>query len=108
MKGGTLYFGMGTIFMLVVVGIAIYISGSFQMLQANSGLIEGAGFIAVFVLGAVGFIALVRRQGCSVIKNWWHKRLILDRTNRVPKIFYLLLSHSACKSCPFISLCVGH
>ena len=31
MKGGTIYFGMVTGFMLLVVGVAMYVSGGFQM-----------------------------------------------------------------------------
>ena len=62
MKGGMLYFGIVTIFMLAVVGIAMYISGGFQMLQQEFGSIGVAGFIIVFVLLAVWFMAMVRRS----------------------------------------------
>ncbi|MCP4540542.1 MAG: hypothetical protein GY832_25680 [Chloroflexi bacterium] len=62
MKGGTIYFGMVTVFMLAVVGIAMYISGGFQMLQENFGLMGVAGFVVVFILLAVGFMISVRRS----------------------------------------------
>ena len=62
MKGGMLYFGIVTIFMLAVVGTAMYISGGFQMLQEDFGLIGVAGFITVFILAAVVFMAMVRRS----------------------------------------------
>ena len=62
MKGGTLYFGIVTVFVLLVVGIAMYVSGGFQMLQENFGSMGVVGFIVVFVLVAVGFMASVRRS----------------------------------------------
>ncbi len=43
MKGGTIYFGMVTVFVLLVVGIAMYIFGGFQMLQGNFGSMEHGG-----------------------------------------------------------------
>jgi len=106
MKGGTIYFGMVAVLMLLVVGTAIYISGGFQILSDDSGLIGVAGYIVVFILVAVGFMISVGRQGCSILIKWWHKRLILDGGNKAPRIFYLLLSFSSCKSCPFISFCM--
>ena len=62
MKGGALYFGIVTVFMLLVVGIAMYVSGGFQMLQENFGSLGVAGFIVVFILLAVGFMISVRRS----------------------------------------------
>jgi amino acid transporter len=62
MKGGTLYFGIVTVFVLLVVGIAMYVSGGFQMLQENFGSMGVVGFVVVFVLVAVGFMASVRRS----------------------------------------------
>ncbi len=62
MKGGTIYFGMVTVFTLLVVGIAMYVSGGFQMLQENFGPIGVAGFVVVFVLVAGGFMISVRRS----------------------------------------------
>jgi hypothetical protein len=106
MKGGRRYFWMITVFMLLVMGIAIYNSGGLQMLGVDSVLIGIAGFIVVFILATVGLIISVRGQGCSV-RIKWHKRLVSDRVNRVSKIFYLLLSRSSCKSCPWTSLCLG-
>ena len=107
MKGGMRYFGMVTVFMLLVVGIAMYISGGFQMLWVDSVLIGVAGFIVVFILVTVGFMISVRKQGCSVLIKW-HKRLILDRVNKISRILYLLISRLSCKSCPFTSLCLGN
>jgi hypothetical protein len=106
MKGSRRYLGMVTVFMLLVVGIAIYNSGGFQMLGLGSVLVGVAGFIVVFMLVAVGLIISVRGQGCSV-RIKWHQRLISDRVNRISRIFYLLLSRSSCKSCPWTSLCLG-
>jgi hypothetical protein len=106
MKGGRLYSGMVAVFVLLVVGMAIYNSGGFPMLGVDSVLIGVAGFIFVFILAAVGLIISVRGQGCSA-RAKWHKRLISDRVNRVSRIFYLLLSRSSCKSCPWTSLCLG-
>ncbi len=63
MKGGMIYFGMiVTVFMLAVVETAMYISGGFQMLQENFGLIGVGGFIIVFILATVAFMAMVRRS----------------------------------------------
>lgn len=62
MKGGMLYFGIVTVFALVVMGIAMTVSGGFQMLQEEYGLMGVAGFIIVFVLVSVGFMAMVRRS----------------------------------------------
>jgi membrane protein implicated in regulation of membrane protease activity len=62
MKGGTLYFGMVTVFMLLVVGTAMYISGGFQILWDDFGLIGVAGFIVVFLLAAIVFMISVRRS----------------------------------------------
>ena len=106
MKGSMRYFGMVTVFMLLVVGIAIYNSGGFQMLWVDSVLIGVAGFIVVYILVTLGFLILVRRQGCSV-RIKWHKRLISDRVNRISRILYLLISRLSCKSCPYTSLCLG-
>jgi hypothetical protein len=106
MKSGRRYWGMVTVFMLLVVGIAIYNSGGFQMLWVDCVLIGVAGSIVVFMLVTVGLIISVRGQGCSA-RTKWHKRLISDRVNRVSRIFYLLLSRSSCKSCPWTSLCLG-
>jgi Flp pilus assembly protein TadG len=62
MKGGMLYFGIVTVFMLAVVGTAMYISGGFQMLQEDFGSIGVVGFITVFILASVWFMAMVRRS----------------------------------------------
>ena len=107
MKGGTRYFGMITVFMLLMVGIAMYISGAFQMLWEDFVLIGVGGFIVVFVLVTVGFMISVRGQGCSVLVKW-HKRLISDRVNKISRILYLLLARSSCRSCPLVSLCLGN
>jgi len=106
MKGGTLRFGMVTISMLLVVGIAMYISGGFQVLWDSSVLIGVAGSIVGFILVTVGLLISVRGQGCSVLVKW-HRRLVLDRANKYSGVFYLLLSRSSCRSCPFTSLCLG-
>ncbi len=62
MKGGTIYFGMVTGFMLLVVGVAMYASGGFQNLWDDFGLPGVAGFIAVFLLAAMVFMISVRRS----------------------------------------------
>jgi len=62
MKGGTIYFGMVTVFMLLVVGGAMYVSGGFQILWDDFGLPGVAGFIVVFLLAAMVFIISVRRS----------------------------------------------
>jgi hypothetical protein len=107
MKGGMRYFGMVTVFTLLVVVIAMYISSGFQMLREDYVLIGLAGLVVVFILVAVGFIISVRTQGCSVLVKW-HKRLTSDRVNKISRVFYLLLSRSSCKSCPLVSLCLGN
>ena len=106
MKGGKRYFGMVTVFMLLVVGIAVYSSGGFQMLRVDTVLTGVAGSIVVFTLVTVGFVISVRGQGCSV-RVKWYKRLISDRVNKISRIIYLLLSRSSCKSCPLMPLCLG-
>jgi hypothetical protein len=106
MKGSRLYSGMVAVILLLVVGIAIYNSGGFQMLVVDSVLIGVAGLIVVFILVTAGLIILARGQGCSA-RAKWHKRLISDRVNRVSRTFYLLLARSSCKSCPLTSLCLG-
>lgn len=106
MKGGTTYLGMVTASMLLVVGTVTYISGGFQNLLDQFGLIGGAGFVVVFNLVALGFIILVGRLGGSALRKWWHKFLILDGINKMPRYFYLLLFKSSCRSCPFISICL--
>ena len=60
MKGGMLYFGVTTVIALVVVGVAMYVSGGFQMLQEDYGLAGVIGFMLLFTLIAVGFMAYVR------------------------------------------------
>ena len=107
MKGGPLYFGMGTVSMLLVVAIAMAISGGFQVLWEDPALTGVAGSIVALLLVPVGFVISVRRQGCSVLVKW-HKRLISNRANKVSRILYLLLSRSSCKSCPLASLCLGN
>jgi NADH:ubiquinone oxidoreductase subunit 6 (subunit J) len=62
MKGGMIYFGAVAVFMLVVVMVAMAVSGGFQMLQESLGLIGVVGFIALFVVIDVVFIAMVRRS----------------------------------------------
>lgn len=62
MKGGMIYFGAVAVFMLVVVVVAMTISGGFQQLQDGFGLIGVVGFIALFVVIDVVFIAMVRRS----------------------------------------------
>jgi hypothetical protein len=106
MKDGRLYFGMVTVFVLLVVGIAIYNSGGFQMLWVDSVLIGVASLVVVFIIVTVGFLISVRGQGCSVLTKW-HKRLISDRANKISRIFYLILVRSSCKSCPMTSFCLG-
>jgi ABC-type methionine transport system permease subunit len=69
-------------------------------------LIGVAGVIAVCILVIVGFLISVRRQGCSV-RVKWHKRLVLNRVNKISKIFYLILVRSSCQSCPMTSFCLG-
>jgi NADH:ubiquinone oxidoreductase subunit 6 (subunit J) len=62
MKGGMIYFGAVAVFMLVVVMVAMIVSGGFQMLQESFGLIGVVGFIVLFVVIDVVFIAMVRRS----------------------------------------------
>ena len=62
MKGGTIYFGMVTVFMLLVVGAAMYMSGGFQVLWDDFGLPGVAGFIVVFLFAAMVFMTSVRRS----------------------------------------------
>jgi NADH:ubiquinone oxidoreductase subunit 6 (subunit J) len=62
MKGGMIYFGAVAVFMLVVVIVAMTVSGGFQMLQESLGLMGVVGFIALFVVIDVVFIAMVRRS----------------------------------------------
>ena len=62
MKGGMIYFGAVAVFMLVVVMVAMTVSGGFQMLQESSGLMGVVGFIVLFVVIDVVFIAMVRRS----------------------------------------------
>ena len=107
MKGGTRYLGMVTVSMLLALGIATYVYGGFQMLWEDSVLIGVAGFIFAFVLVAAGFTILVRRQGCCSVLVKWHERLILDRVNRISRVFYRLLFRVSCRSCPLASLCLG-
>jgi len=62
MKGGMIYFGAVAVFVLVVVVVAMTVSGGFQQLQDSFGLIGVVGFIALFVVIDVVFIAMVRRS----------------------------------------------
>ena len=62
MKGGMIYFGAAAVFMLVVVIVAMTVSGGFQMLQESLGFIGVVGFIALFVVIDVVFMAMVRRS----------------------------------------------
>lgn len=62
MKGGMIYFGAVAVFMLAVVIVAMTVSGGFQMLYESLGLIGVAGFIALFVVIDVVFVAMVRRS----------------------------------------------
>jgi len=62
MKGGMLYFGIVTVFALVVMVVAMTVSGGFQMLQESFGLMGVVGFIALFIVIDVVFIAMVRRS----------------------------------------------
>jgi membrane protein implicated in regulation of membrane protease activity len=62
MKGGMIYFGAVAVFMLVVVVVAMIVSGGFQMLYESLGLMGVVGFIALFVVIDVVFIAMVRRS----------------------------------------------
>jgi hypothetical protein len=48
--------------MLAVVGIAMYVSGGFQMLWEDFGSLGVVGFVVVFILLAVGFVISVRRS----------------------------------------------
>ena len=107
MKGGTRYFGMVTVSMLLVLGIATYISIGFQILLEGSVLIGVAGFIFAFVLVIAVFTILARRQGCCSVLVRWHERLVLDKVNKISRVFYRLLFRVSCRSCPLASLCVG-
>lgn len=62
MKGGMIYFTVATVFVLAVVGVAMVVSGGFDMLRDTFGPAGIPVFIAVFVLLAVGFVAMVRRS----------------------------------------------
>jgi NADH:ubiquinone oxidoreductase subunit 6 (subunit J) len=62
MKGGMIYFGAVAVFVLIVVIVAMTISGGFQMLQESFGLMGVVGFVALFVVIDVVFIAMVRRS----------------------------------------------
>lgn len=62
MKGATIYFGMVTVFMLLVVGIAMYVSGGFQILWDDFGLMGVVGFVVVFLLVSIAFMVSVRRS----------------------------------------------
>jgi hypothetical protein len=53
---------MVAVFMLVVVGAAMYLSGGFQVLWDDFGLPGVAGFTVVFLLAAVVFMISVRRS----------------------------------------------
>ena len=70
-------------------------------------LIGGVGVVAMCALVVAGFLISVRGQGCSA-RAKWHKRLVVDRVNRISRIFYLILVRSSCKSCPMTSLCLGN
>ena len=94
MKGGTIRFGTITGLMLLVVGMAIYISGGFQVLWEDFVLIGVAGSIVGFILVIVGLLISVRGQDCSVLVKW-HTRLVLDRVNKFSGILYLILSRSS-------------
>jgi hypothetical protein len=107
MKGGTRYLGMVTVSILLVLGITTYVSGGFQMPWEDSFLIGVAGFIFAFVLVIAGFTILARRQGCCSVLVKWHERLILDKVNKISRVFYRLLFRISCRSCPLASLCVG-
>jgi len=50
MKGGTIYFGMVAILILLVVGIAIYTFGGFQMFLGDLDLIVIAGLVILYIL----------------------------------------------------------
>jgi amino acid transporter len=108
MKSSTPYFGILTVSMLLVMGTVLFMSLGFQIFWDEFGSTAVAGYVVVFILAAVGFMIPIRKQGCAVLKKWWHKRLIVDGTNRMPRIFYLLLSRSSCKSCPFVTFCLKH
>lgn len=62
MKGGMIYFGAVAVFMMVVVIVAMTVSGGFQHLYESLGLLGPVGFIALFVVIDVVFIAMVRRS----------------------------------------------
>lgn len=76
------------------------------MVWVDFVLMALAGVIVMGILVAVGFLISVRGQGCSA-RAKWHKRLVVDRVNRISRIFYLILVRSSCKSCPMTSLCLG-
>jgi hypothetical protein len=72
MKGGMIYFGIVTVFMLVVVGIAMYVSDGFQMIQAQYGFMGVVGFITIFILMSVWFMAMVRRSLKKAMEQGGH------------------------------------
>jgi hypothetical protein len=107
MKSSAIDSRMVTVLMLLVAGTTMFISGGYQLLWDDFDSIGAAGFLVLFTPIAAGFGISVRKQGCSILQKWWHKRLIVGGMNKMPRIFHLLLSRSSCKSCPFISLCMG-
>ena len=50
MKAGTLYFGMATVFILLVIGIALYTFGGFPVLLGDLDLIVIAGLVVLYIL----------------------------------------------------------
>ena len=50
MKSGTIYFGMVAVLILLVVGIAIYTFGGFQMFLGDLDLIVIAGLVILYIL----------------------------------------------------------
>ena len=62
MKGGMVYFSIVAVVILGLVVAAMTISGGFQMLLASYGPLGVVGFIGLFLLTSVGFVAYVRRS----------------------------------------------
>ena len=50
MKSGTIYFGMVAVLILLVVGIAIYTFGGFQMFLGDLDLVVIAGLVVLYIL----------------------------------------------------------
>jgi hypothetical protein len=61
-KGGTVYFVIATVIMLAIVIVAMVVSGGFEMLQDSFGTAGVAGFIVLFALLSIGFVAMVQRS----------------------------------------------